>query len=120
MANTKSTKQADDLKAVISAIDAMPSEEKVIGQKLHNLISKAAPELMPRTWYGMPAYSNGDKIVCFFRSKVKFGERYLTLGFNDTAKLDDGNVWPIYFAITNLTAADEANIAKLVHKAVGT
>ena len=73
---------------------------------------------MPRTWYGMPAYTNGNKIICFFRSKEKFGERFMTLGFNDVAKLDDGNMWPIYYAITKLTKDEENKIAELIRRAV--
>jgi uncharacterized protein YdhG (YjbR/CyaY superfamily) len=105
--------------AVTDAIAAMPEDDRAIAERLHALIKDNAPDLLPRTWYGMPAYSNGNKIVCFFRSKQKFGERYMTLGFNDIAKLDDGNFWPITFALTELTANEEAKIAELVKKAVG-
>ncbi len=104
---------------VLKAIDAMIEPDRDLGHRMHKIIMTSAPELMPRTWYGMPAYSNGDKLICFFRSRTKFGEHFMTLGFNDAAKLDDGNMWPIYFAFTDLTDAEEANVAALVKKAVG-
>lgn len=103
---------------VLKAIAALSEPDRSMGERLHSIITTNAPSLLPRTWYGMPAYSDGNKIVCFFRGRQKFGERYLTFGFNDTARLDDGNLWPISFAITKLTAADEAKIAGLVQKAV--
>lgn len=105
--------------AVLESIASMPEPDRAIGKRLHEIIKANAPSLLPRTWYGMPAYSNGNKIICFFRSRQKFGERYMTLGFNDAAKLDEGNMWPIYFALTNLSPAEEAKIATLVKKAVG-
>ncbi|MBX4197179.1 DUF1801 domain-containing protein [Candidatus Saccharibacteria bacterium] len=104
--------------AVLEAIAAMPEPDRTMGDQLHAIIKANAPTLLPRTWYGMPAYTNGDKIVCFFRSTKKFGERYMTLGFNDVAKLDEGNLWPISFALKELTVAEEAKIATLVKKAV--
>jgi uncharacterized protein YdhG (YjbR/CyaY superfamily) len=104
--------------AVLEVIAAMAEPDRTMGKKLHAIIKANAPSLTPRTWYGMPAYTNGSKIVCFFRSRAKFGERYMTLGFNDVAKLDDGNLWPTYFALTKLTAEDETKIAVLVQKAV--
>src|SRR5205085_1891367 len=103
---------------VLGAIAAMPEPDRTTATKLHELIKVTAPTLLPRTWYGMPAYTDGSKIVCWFRSKQKFGERYMTLGFNDRAKLDEGNLWPISYALTELTPADEAAIASLVKKAV--
>jgi len=108
-----------DEDAVLEAIAAMPEPDRAIGERLHAVIKASAPDLMPRTWYGMPAYSNGNKIVCFFRSRQKFGERYMTLGFNDVAKLDEGNLWPISFAIKELNGEEEARIATLIKKAVG-
>jgi uncharacterized protein YdhG (YjbR/CyaY superfamily) len=96
----------------------MPEADRIIGEKIHTIIITNAPELMPRTWYGMPAYSNGNKIVCFFRSKQKFGERYMTLGFNDAAKLDEGSIWPITYAVTELSANEEAKVSALIKKAV--
>src|ERR1039458_5765985 len=92
--NKKLTKKADDEAAVLHAIAAMPEPDHAMGEKLHTIITSNAPDLMPRTWYGMPAYSNGNKIVCFFRSTKKFGERFMTLGFNDVANLDEGAMWP--------------------------
>lgn len=117
MANSDK-KKAEDEAAVIAVIKEMPEQDRKIGEKLHRIITTNAPDLMPRTWYGMPAYSNGNKIVCFFRSRQKFGERYMTLGFNDIAKLDAGNMWPINYAITELTAAEEAEVTNLIKKAV--
>ncbi len=114
----KNAKKAEDEKAVREAITAMPDKDRAVGEKLDAIIKASAPDLLPRTWYGMPAYSDGNKIVCFFRSRQKFGERFMTLGFNDVAKLDDGSMWPIYYALTELTASDEAKIAALVKKAV--
>ncbi|HEY4964143.1 MAG TPA: hypothetical protein VIH90_05600 [Candidatus Saccharimonadales bacterium] len=115
----KANKIKEDEKAVLDAIAAMDEPDRGIGEGLHKLICASVPSLLPRTWYGMPAYSDGNKLVCFFRSKKKFGERYMTLGFNDVAKLDDGNMWPIYFALKELTASEEAKIAQLIKKAVG-
>jgi hypothetical protein len=115
----KGTKRNDGEEAVLEAIVAMPEPDRTIGEQLHVIIKANAPALLPRTWYGMPAYSNGNKIVCFFRSKKKFGERYMTLGFNDIASLDEGGMWPISFALKELTGAEEARIAALIKKAVG-
>jgi uncharacterized protein YdhG (YjbR/CyaY superfamily) len=103
---------------VLEAIAAMPDADRAIGERLHAIIIGSAPDLTPRTWYGMPAYTNGNKIVLFFRSRKKFGERYMTIGFNDVANLDDGNLWPISYALTELTEAEEAKIAELVKQAV--
>ena len=111
-------KQAEDEAAVLAAIAEMPDPDRAIGERLHAIITTNAPDLMPRTWYGMPAYSNGNKVVCFFRSRKKFGERFMTLGFNDSAKLDEGTLWPIVYALTDLTAANEAEISAIVKKAV--
>ncbi len=111
-------KKDDGEAAVLKAIADMPEPDRTMGEKLHAIITANAPALMPRTWYGMPAYSNGNKIICYFRSTKKFGERYMTLGFNDAAKLDEGNLWPIVYALTELTPAEEAKIAALMKKAV--
>jgi hypothetical protein len=119
MLEKKTAQKTDDETAVIEAIAAMPEPDRTMGKRLHAIIKKSAPALLPRTWYGMPAYTNGNKIVCFFRSRQKFGERYMTLGFNDVAKLDESNMWPISFAVTDLTAVEEAKIATLVKQAVG-
>ena len=113
-----STIHQTDEQAVLDVIASMQDEDRLIAEKLHDIIKSNAPSLWARTWYGMPAYTNGKKIICFFRSRKKFGERYMTLGFNDSAKLDEGTVWPIYFALTALTADDEARIAELVKRAV--
>jgi hypothetical protein len=104
--------------SVLAAIAAMSGSDRATGERLHAVITGAAPDLSPKTWYGMPAYARDGKVVCFFRSAAKFGERYVTLGFNDAAKLDDGNMWPIYYALTKLTETEEAKVAELVKKAV--
>ena len=96
----------------------MPEADRVMAERLHALVQEAAPALSPKTWYGMPAYANEDgKVVCFFTPAVKFKSRYATFGFEEAAKLDEGNVWPTSFALKKLTAADEKRIAALVKKA---
>jgi uncharacterized protein YdhG (YjbR/CyaY superfamily) len=114
----KAAKKADDEAAVLAAIAAMPAPYRAIGERLHAIIKASAPTLSPRLWYGMPAYARNDRVVCFFRGADKFKERYMTLGFNDEANLDEGHMWPIAFALTELTAAEEARIGALVKKAV--
>jgi len=109
---------ADGETAVRAAIAAMPPKDRAIAKRLHELIKAAAPDLLPKTWYGMPAYAKDGKVVCFFRNAGKFKERYAMFGFNDSANLDQGSMWPIAFALTKLTAADEAKIRALVKKAV--
>ena len=110
---------ADGETAVREALAAMTSEDRALGERLHTIVTEAAPELVPKTWYGMPAYANKEgKVVCFFRNAAKFKERYAMFGFNDSANLDDGSMWPIAFAVKKLTNADEARIAKLVKQAV--
>jgi uncharacterized protein YdhG (YjbR/CyaY superfamily) len=104
--------------AVQAAIAQMPQADRAVGERLHAIIKANAPALTPKLWYGMPAYAKDGKVVCFFRSTEKFKERYMTLGFNDSARLDEGNMWPISYAITKLTPADEAKIASLIKKAV--
>ncbi len=116
--NGKVPKKDAGESAVLAAIAAMPEPDRTIGEHLHALIKATAPALQARTWYGMPAYTNGNKIVCFFRSRKKFGERYMTLGFNDVAKLDDGALWPISFALTELHDHEKATIVALVKQAV--
>ena len=112
--------QEDGESAVRTSIAAMAPQDRALAKRIHELVKAAAPSLTPKTWYGMPAYANKDgKVVCFFRDAGKFKERYAMFGFNDSAKLDDGSVWPVAFALTKLTAADEARISKLVKKAVG-
>jgi uncharacterized protein YdhG (YjbR/CyaY superfamily) len=109
----------DGEKAVQDALAKMAPADRALGKKIHALVKKTAPELTPKTWYGMPAYANADgKVVLFFRDAGKFKERYSMLGFNDSAQLDAGSMWPIAYALTKLTKADEAKIAKLVKQAV--
>jgi uncharacterized protein YdhG (YjbR/CyaY superfamily) len=104
--------------AVRAAIAEMTPADRALAERLHELVKTAAPELTPKTWYGMPAYAKDGKVVCFFRDAGKFGDRYATFGFNDSAKLDDGSMWPVAFALTELTAAEERKIGALVKKAV--
>lgn len=105
--------------AVQEAIAGMTPKDRALAKRIHAIVKENAPSLTPRTWYGMPAYANKDgKVVLFFRDAAKFKERYAMLGFNDSAKLDDGSMWPIAFALPELTKADEPKIAKLVKKAV--
>jgi uncharacterized protein YdhG (YjbR/CyaY superfamily) len=112
--------KTDGETAVRAAISGMSPKDRAIAKRLHELIEAAAPDLTPKTWYGMPAYANKDgKVVCYFRDAGKFKERYAMLGFNDRAKLDQGSMWPVAFALTELTAADETKIRALVKKAVG-
>ncbi len=103
--------------AVLAALAAMPEPYRAMGKRLHGIIKASAPSLIPRAWYGMPAYAKDGKVVCFFRGGDKFKERYMTLGFNDKANLDEGNMWPIAFALTKLTPAEETRIAALVKQA---
>jgi hypothetical protein len=110
--------KADGLAGVLAKIAEMPQPDRGIGERLHAVIMASAPELEPRTWYGQPAYSIDGKVVCFFQSAEKFGTRYATLGFSDQANLDEGTMWPTSFAISQLTAANEATIGKIVARAV--
>jgi len=112
------TDKADGESAVLAAIDAMPGPDCAVGERLHAIIKASAPPLSPKLWYGMPAYAKDGKVICFFRSRQKFKERYMTLGFNNEANLDEGHMWPIAFALKELTAAEEARIGALVKKAV--
>jgi hypothetical protein len=106
-------------KAVLAAIAEMPEPDRSMAARLHELIKTSAPDLMPKTWYGMPAYANQDgKVVCFFQSAQKFKARYATFGFSDTANLDEGAMWPTSFALKELTATEEARIIALVKRAV--
>ena len=105
--------------AITAALKKMSPADRAIGKRVHEIVKKAAPDLTPKTWYGMPAYANKDgKVVVFFRDAGKFKERYSMLGFNEAAKLDDGSMWPIAFALPKLTKTDETRIAKLVKQAV--
>jgi uncharacterized protein YdhG (YjbR/CyaY superfamily) len=110
--------KTDGESALTASIAAMSPQERALAKRLHQLIKAAAPELTPKTWYGMPAYAKDGKVVCFFRNAGKFKERYAIFGFNDSAKLDEGSMWPVAFALTRLSAADEAKIRTLVQKAV--
>ncbi len=104
---------------LLAKIAEMPEPDRAMATRLHAIVTASAPALAPKTWYGMPAYANKDgKIVCFFQSADKFNARYATLGFNDTANLDDGNMWPTSFALKELTVAEEERIGALVKKAV--
>jgi len=110
---------AEGESAVLDALAGMSPKDRALGKRIHAIVKKSAPDLTPKTWYGMPAYANKDgKVVCFYRDAGKFKERYAMLGFNDSAGLDDGSMWPVAFALTKLTKADEARIAKLVKQAV--
>jgi uncharacterized protein YdhG (YjbR/CyaY superfamily) len=105
-------------RAVLAKIAEMPEPDRAMAERLHAIIEESAPVLSPKTWYGMPAYAKEGKVVCFFQSGQKYNSRYSTFGFQDAANLDDGAMWPTAFALTELTAADEARIAALVKKAV--
>ena len=115
----KGADRADGERDVLAKIAEMPKPDRLIAERIHKLVKASAPELTPRTWYGMPAYANQDgKIVCFFTAADKFKSRYASFGFEEAATLDDGNMWPTAFALKKLTAADEKRIAALVKKAV--
>ena len=104
---------------VLAKIAEMPEPDRSMAERIHAIVKESAPSLSPKTWYGMPAYANeGGKVICFFTPASKFKERYASFGFNPDANLDEGNMWPTAFAVTKLTAADEARIAELVKKAV--
>jgi uncharacterized protein YdhG (YjbR/CyaY superfamily) len=107
----------DGESAVLGKIAAMPEPDRAIAERLHAIIKASAPSLSPKTWYGMPAYAKDGKVVCFFQSAARFKARYVTFGFSDKANLDDGNMWPTYFALKELTSAEEKKIAALVKKA---
>ena len=110
---------AEGEEAIAAALEKMSPADRALGEQIHALVKKTAPDLTPKTWYGMPAYANKDgKVVCYFKDAGKFKARYSELGFNDAANLDDGSMWPIVYALTKLTKADEARIAKLVKQAV--
>jgi len=111
--------RAEGERALHATIAEMPEPDRALGKRLHAIVTSSAPDLMPKTWYGMPAYANKDgKVVCFFRGAHKFKERYAMFGFNDAANLDKGAMWPIAYALKELTAADEKTIGALVKKAV--
>ncbi|HEY8818394.1 MAG TPA: DUF1801 domain-containing protein, partial [Candidatus Limnocylindrales bacterium] len=110
---------ADGERDVLAKIAEMPKPDRVIAERIHAVVKASAPALASKTWYGMPAYTKDGKIVCFFKAADKFKTRYATFGFEETANLDDGSMWPTSWALTKLTAADEARIGALVKKAAG-
>jgi uncharacterized protein YdhG (YjbR/CyaY superfamily) len=110
--------KADGEADVLAKIAEMPESDRSMAERIHAVVRANAPELEPKTWYGMPAYAKDGKVVCFFQAADKFKARYATFGFNDTAKLDDGTMWPTSWAVKSLTAADEARIGELVKKSV--
>lgn len=116
----KKGKKADGLSDLLAKIAELNDSDKAIAVRIHALVTENAPNLSPKTWYGMPAWANGDgKVVCFLTPAGKFDARYASFGFNDAARLDDGTVWPTSFAVTRLTKADEDMLAALIRKAVG-
>jgi Domain of unknown function (DU1801). len=106
-------------KAVLAALAKMPEPDRSLGKRLHALIKTHAPVLVPKTWYGMPAYARDDQVVCFFQNASKFKVRYATLGFSDKAKLDDGRMWPVAYALEAMTETEEKKIAALLRNATG-
>ena len=110
---------ADGERDVLAKIAEMPEPDRAMAERIHAIVKTSAPDLSPKTWYGMPAYAKDGKVVCFFQSAQKFKARYATLGFNDPANLDDGTMWPTAFALTKLSAADEKRIGALVKRAAG-
>ncbi|HUJ56599.1 MAG TPA: DUF1801 domain-containing protein [Gaiellaceae bacterium] len=119
-ARTKELKSTQDGETALrEALEKMTPDDRAIGERIDAIVRKAAPELKPKTWYGMPAYANEDgNVICFFKNAGKFKARYSELGFNGAATLDDGSMWPVVYALTKLTKTDEARIAKLVKQAV--
>jgi len=112
-------KKADNERAVLDAIAEMPDADRVIAERIHALVTANAPELLPKTWYGMPAYANSDgKVVCFFQGAAKFDARYATFGFNDAATLDDGPSWPVSFAVVDWVPAVEKQMVAMIKAAV--
>lgn len=111
-------KKAGGEAEVLASIAAMSGSDRDIAERLHAIVSASAPELSPRLWYGMPAYAKGGKVICFFQAAQKFKTRYATLGFQHEANLDEGRMWPVAFALTEMTAAEEARIGELLKKAV--
>jgi uncharacterized protein YdhG (YjbR/CyaY superfamily) len=109
--------QANDESAVLEAIGEMEPHDRALAERFHAIVKETAPELTPRTYYGMPAYAKNGKVLCYFRNAAKFKERYAMVGFNDTANLDDGSMWPVAYALKELTDAEEARIRELVRQA---
>ena len=111
--------RGDGERDLLAKIAEMPAADKHLAERIHALVSAAAPDLWPKTWYGMPAYARDGKLICFFKAAPKFSSRYATFGFEEAARLDDCEMWPTSYALTSLTKADEAKITALVKKAVG-
>jgi uncharacterized protein YdhG (YjbR/CyaY superfamily) len=111
--------KADGERALLAKVAEMKGSDRAMAKRIHAIVKASAPDLSPKTWYGMPAYAKDGKVVCFFQSAEKFQSRYATFGFSDEAQLDKGNMWPTSFALTELTADEEAKIGALVKKAVG-
>jgi uncharacterized protein YdhG (YjbR/CyaY superfamily) len=120
-ARAKELKATEDGEtAIAQALEKMSPDDRAIGERINTLVRDTAPELIPKTWYGMPAYANRDgKVICYFKNAGKFKMRYSELGFNDAARLDEGSMWPIVYALTKLTKSDETRIVRLVQQAVG-
>ena len=116
--DSNASKKADAEAEVLESIAAMPEPDRVIAERLHEIVETTVPVLSPKLWYGMPGYAKDGKVVCFFQSAAKFKTRYATLGFQHEAHLDEGAMWPVAFALTRMTPAEEARIAELVKKAV--
>ena len=114
----KAAKKAEGEAEVLANIAAMPEPDRILAERIHAIVKAGGPDLTPRLWYGMPAYTRDGKVICFFQSMAKFKTRYATFGFQHDAKLDDGVMWPVAFAVKKLGAAEEAKIAALVKKAV--
>jgi uncharacterized protein YdhG (YjbR/CyaY superfamily) len=119
-ARAKELKATEDGETAIrEALAKMSSDDRALGERINTLVRETAPDLVPKTWYGMPAYANRDgKVICYFKNAGKFKSRYSEFGFNDSANLDDGAMWPIVYAVTKLTKADESRITQLVEQAV--
>ena len=117
--SSRADKAAEDEAAVVAKIAEMEDGDRAMAERIHAVVKASAPGLAPKLWYGMPAYAKDGKVVCFFQSAQKFNARYATFGFNDKANLDEGTMWPTAFALTKLTAADEARIGELVKRAAG-
>jgi len=114
---SKAAKAEKDLEAALDAIAALPDDERAMAERIHEIVTETAPHLAPKTWYGFPSYARDGKIVVFFSPASKFKTRYSSLGFEEAANLDDGSMWPVSFALTKLTKADEKRIAELVARA---
>jgi len=118
-ARASAKSKADGLAQVLENIAAMPEHDRVMAERFHSIVERAAPSLKPRLWYGMPAYAKDGKVLCFFQSAAKFKARYATFGFDEVAALDEGNMWPTSYALLELGDDDEARIEELLRKAMG-